>query len=168
MAAKAMRKVGVLAVMMALIAGTAQAQKHEETVKDWNVFTLEQGAEKTCYMVSAPTKKAGKFEKRGEPYMMVTHRGAKTDEVSVSVGFPYKVKSEIIVNIDGKLSRMFTKDELAWAYNEKSDNDIVALMKKSKQLVIKAEGQGANATAEDTYSLSGFTGAYKKMKELCK
>jgi invasion protein IalB len=150
------------------LASAASAQKLENVYKDWNVFTLNQGGAKTCYIASAPTKKTGNYKKRGEPYMLVTHRSSKVDEVSISSGYPYQQKGEVTVTVDkNKALKLFTKDDLAWAYNAKDDSKLVSLMKKGHHLKARGRSQ-LNTHSEDTYSLSGFTAAYNRMKRLCK
>lgn len=156
--------IAAVAVFAAL---PASAQKLEETFKDWKVITVEQEGKQVCYLHATPAKKSGSMSNRGEPYLLITSRGPKTDEVSISAGYPYKAKSEAVVKVDGKEFNIFTKDELAWAYNEKQDSEIVAAIKKGKQLVVSAQDQ-QGGSSQDTYALSGVSAAYKKMKELCK
>lgn len=163
---KALFSTAFLSVMLAATA--ASAQKLENVYKDWNVFTMKQGGGKVCYIASAPTDKKGTYKKRGEPYMLVTSRARDVDEVSISAGYPYAPKSEVEVLVDGKsVTKMFTKDDLAWAYTAKDDAAIVGQMKKGSKLIAKGKSQ-ASSTSEDTYSLNGFSAAYKRMKELCK
>jgi len=149
------------------IASAASAQKLENVYKDWNVFTMKQGGKKTCYIASAPTKKEGNYNKRGEPYILVTHRSSNVDEVSISSGYPYKRKSEVTVSVDKNSAiKLFTKDDLAWAYNAKDDSKLVGQMKKGYKLQAKGTSQ-LGTYSVDTYSLSGFTAAYNRMKRLC-
>lgn len=148
------------------LSSTAHAQQLDKTFSDWNVYTVTQDGSKICYMASAPTKKKGTYNKRGEPYLLVTHRSADSDEVSTSSGYPYKKDSEVSASLDGVLYKMFTKDELAWAYDEHQDQSMVSAMKRGMKLNIKGESQ-VGTTSEDLYSLKGFTSAYKRMKELC-
>jgi hypothetical protein len=161
--------VGTFSVIALLASGAAQAQILDEKFqdKDWKVFTLEKDGKKTCYIASSPTSKAGNVEKRNDPYVLVTHRSAKVDEVSISAGYGYKAKSELLLNVDGKTHKLFTKDDLAWAYSEKQDTEIVGLMKKGKKFSAKGESE-SGSTTEDEYTLKGFSAAYKRMKELCK
>lgn len=159
-----------LAVGAAVLVGVApaNAQKLENVYQQWNVFTLDQGGQRVCYIASAPSKEEGTFTNRGEPYLLVTHRSAKVDEVSLSAGYPFKGNSEVIVSIDGKQrAKLFTKDELAWAYSEKDDVELVQAMKKGGNLVAAGVSQ-KDTKSKDTYSLKGISSAYKRMKELCK
>lgn len=138
-----------------------------QTYGDWKVFTHKNGEKDVCYIASTPSKKAGNYSKRDEPFVLVTHRSAKIDEISVSSGFPYKKDSEVSLKLDKKDFKLFSQNDRAWAYDEKEDLQIVDRMAKGKTMIVK--GISPKGTfAEDTYSLSGFTKARRAMKDLCK
>lgn len=153
-------------VIVLMSASGAWAQKHDKTFNDWNTFTMTQGGKKVCYIASYPKKQEGNYNSRGEPYVLVTSRGAN-DEVSTSSGYPYKKDSEVTVNIDGKVYKLFTKGELAWAPDAKSDAQLVEAMKKGRKMTVRGTSQ-LDTYSEDSYSLSGVTAAYRRMKSLCK
>ncbi len=144
-------------------ASPAMAQKLVANYKDWSVFSHN----KLCYIGSSPIANKGNFSRRSDPYVLVTHRSKSVDEVSTSSGYPYKDGVEVTATIDGKKYKMFTQGEIAWAYDEKQDRKMVAAMKKGKRMNIRGTSQ-KDTWSEDTYSLFGFSAAYKKMKSLCK
>lgn len=167
---KTTEKTGVLALSLAIMvlsALPAAAQSLDRTYGAWNVFTMTQNGQKVCYMASYPRSQKGNYNKRGEPYVLVTHRGPSIDEVSVSSGYPYKVDSDVTVNIDGKVYKLFTKDDLAWAPDQSSDAKLVKSMKKGMNMEVRGNSR-LGTYSKDKYSLSGFTKAHKRMKQLCK
>lgn len=153
--------------ILSVFATTAQAQEFDSTHGDWSVFTVSKGGSKICYMASAPVQNTGNFSNRGEPYALVTHRDANTDEISVSSGFPYKDGSKVRMEIDGSKFELFTKDELAWAYDSEQDSRMVKALKKGNRMTVRGTSP-RDTYAIDTYSLRGVTAAYNKMKSLCK
>lgn len=156
-----------LFIVFAFTSIAASAQTLHQTFGDWKVFTHKDGAKELCYIASTPKKKAGDYSKRDEPFVLVTHRTAKTDEISVSSGFTYKKDSEVSLKIDKKDFKLFSQNDRAWAYDEKEDTQIIDRMAKGKQMVVK--GTSPKGTyAEDSYSLAGFTKAQRAMKNLCK
>lgn len=163
-------RLGVLASVVFLGVFSVQgavAQQLDNTYTDWSVFTLNQSGKKVCYIASAPKQKAGNYNKRGEPYVLVTHIGPAVDEASASSGYPYKEGSEVQFAVGSQQFKMFTKGELAWAYDSSQDTNIVQNMKKGMDLTVK--GTSARGTySTDTYSLRGFSKAYDRMKALCK
>lgn len=168
-----MKKIFLL-FLLTIISATpvnSSAQQLQKSYQDWNVFTLSNKGEKMCYIASVPKKKAGNYKKRGEPYLIVTHRSKSVDEVSASSGYPYKQGSTVAVEFDKKSKfDLFTTVEVpdvAWARDSEEDSKIVKAMVKGLDLMIKGNSKlGTNST--DTYSLRGFTRAYRHMKKACK
>jgi invasion protein IalB len=160
--------ISILAFALAFGAAHAHAQQFDKAFKDWNVFSIDQNGQKTCYIASAPTKKDGNTQTRDEPYMLVTSRSAAVDEVSVSSGYPYKEKSEVDIKVDkNRATKFFSKDSLAWAYTEDADKEMVRQMRKGSKMLVSGTSEKGTKSS-DTYSLSGFGNAYDRMKELCK
>lgn len=164
-----MKKQQILLGLCLMLVGGAQAQAQQlhQSSGDWRVFTAGEGAQKQCYIASVPIKKTGNYAARGEPFVMVTHRGAVTDEVSVSSGYPYKEKSQVSLTIDSRRYDLFTQGDRGWAYDEAQDKNIAGAMMKGSQMVVKGTSQKGTFSS-DTYSLSGFTAALNKMKTLCR
>lgn len=149
------------------ISSSVFAQNLDSTHGKWAVYTMTQGGKKVCYIASAPIREGGNWNNRGERYLLVTHRNKSVDEVSVSSGYPYKIKSEVELVIDGsKKYKMFTQGELAWAYDQKTDEKIINDMKKGANLTAKGYSR-LGTYSIDTYSLMGITAAYNRMKQLC-
>lgn len=162
-----MRLVSCFFIVLSLfLTASAQAQTLQGTYGDWKVFTHTENGRKLCYIASTPKKKTGNYTKRGEPFVLVTHRSPVIDEVSVSSGFPYKKGSEVAVAVDKLPHALFTEGERAWAYDEKGDAQLVRHMAGGARLVIKGVSE-KGTKAEDTYSLDGFTKARRTMKTLC-
>lgn len=150
-----------------MLAASAHAQQLHQTSGDWRVFTAGEGAQRQCYIASVPIKKTGNYAARGEPFVMITHRGAVADEVSVSSGYPYKEQSQVSLTIDSRRYDLFTQGDRGWAYDEQQDKNIAGAMMKGSQMEVKGTSQKGTFSS-DTYSLSGFTAALNKMKTLCR
>lgn len=162
---------GLALIFLSFSVSSVQAQQLLKTFNDWSVFQVQKEGEKLCYIATTPKKKAGSYKSRGEPYLLVTHRSKTIDEVSVSAGYPYKQGSVVKFTVDKKTNfDLFTTvevEDVAWAKDSAEDEAIVEAMKKGYELVVKANSQ-KDSNSTDTYSLRGFTGAYKHMKSSCK
>lgn len=145
----------------------AGAQKLQKEYFDWSVYTYEQSGKKMCYILSFPTQKTGNYSHRGDPYVMVTHINAATDQFSTTGGYNYKPKTEPTVSIDRTTYKLsLTKDETAWPKTTFYDNLLVQKMKKANKMTVT--GTSVKGTySKDTYSLRGFTKAYQHMKRDC-
>jgi hypothetical protein len=145
----------------------ANAQQLLAHYEDWRVFTVQRESKKVCYLASLPSKQEGNFNKRSDPYLLVTDKGGALDEISLSSGYPYKEGSEVTLSFGNKRYALFTKEELAWSYDELGDKAIVKEMIRNNSLSAKGVSwKGTHST--DTYSLKGFTQAHRHMKRECK
>ncbi len=161
---------GVFAVFLPLCALPAGAAEAEviDNFQDWTAFAEKEGGKKVCYMASAPEKAEGKYKKRDDPYVLVTHRPAEKSigVVSVRAGYTYKKDSEVELNIDGQRFTLFTDAGGAWARDTKTDRALVRAMKGGLSMIIAGiSGRGTLTT--DTYSLNGFTAAYNAITKAC-
>jgi len=154
----------------AVTTANAAAPKLLGTHKDWSALMLVQGGEKQCYMVSEPKAKSPKGVRRGKVYLMVTHWPAReiTNEVSIVTGYPYKKGSEVKATIrKSKTFTLFTSEDRAWANNAKEDQAMVKALKAGAS--VTATGTSVRDTVtKDTYSLRGFTAAYRAISKACK
>ncbi|MBO5442715.1 MAG: invasion associated locus B family protein [Alphaproteobacteria bacterium] len=137
---------------------------------DWVAYYHKDAGGIVCYMASAPKRDEGKYTKRGDIYAVVTHRpGEKSfDVVNFVAGYTFKPGSKVTVKI-GKttISRLFTSEDKAWAVSDKVDKELVNAMKKGERMIVHGvSSKGTNT--KDTYSLAGFTGAYKAISSKCK
>jgi invasion protein IalB len=100
----------------------------------------------------------------------VTHRPAEKsfDVVNFVAGYTYKNGSQVVVKI-GKdtFTRLFTDGDKAWAIDDKADKELVAAMKRGQRMIVDGVSSKGTAT-KDTYSLKGFSGAYKAISSKCK
>ncbi len=158
------------ALIWCLTASEAQAQSIERIgdFSNWSAFKYLDDGNPICFMASEPTKAEGKYSKRGEIHAMVTHRPAenRVDEVSIQAGYEYKEAQPVEVQV-GKLKvRLFTEGESAWTVDKAADRKLVEAMIKGNTMVVQGTSARGNNT-KDTYSLSGFTRAYRAIKQAC-
>ncbi len=154
-----------LAILL-LMTSPALAQQLVASYESWRVFTVAQDGNNVCYIASVPTKQEGSFSKRGDPYVIVTHKHRNLEEVSVSSGYPYKEREDAAIVFGQTRFSLFIKGELAWAYDEAADKNIVkAMVRNNEMQVLGTSWKGTKSV--DTYSLRGFTQAHRHMKGLC-
>ena len=163
-----MRKILFLAAFISCFYSYLDAisQTLRGTFVDWSVFTIKQADKTICYMAAVPIKRDGSYNKRGDPYFLVTNVDNDIEEISVSGGFYFKKNSDVELSFGLKKYSMFTYDNLAWANNKSDDIDIVRDMRNSEDVIVTGIARD-NTYSVDTYSLVGFVEAYTKMKELC-
>lgn len=136
--------------------------------KDWTSYSYSENGHKVCFITSVPKKAEGKYKKRGDIYLIVSHRtGEKRwDEVSVQTGYAYKKDSEATLNIGKTRYNFFTAGDSAWAYDLGDDKKVINSMVKGSNLIVN--GVSARGTkTKDTYSLRGFSAAYRSINQAC-
>lgn len=152
------------------IAAPAQAPKLLGEYDDWVAYYYQDASGLTCYMASTPKKDEGKYTKRGDIYTVITHRPADKsfDVVNINAGYTYKPDSDVVIKIGNKtFDKLFVSGDKAWATSDKTDRDIVEAMKRGSRMIIHGTSSKGTAT-KDTYSLSGFSQAYKAISNKCK
>ena len=156
------------ALVLCAVPTLAQGAKLIDVFNEWSAFVEDEKGKPTCYAGSLPKKTEGKYTKRGDALILVTHRPAEKsfDVVSIQAGYIYRKESEVEVTIGGQRFELFVKGGNAWAKDSKSDRLMVAAMKGGKSMVVKGTSSRGTLTT-DTYSLSGFTAAYGTMGKAC-
>jgi len=159
--------------LLAFFWGIATAKAAQPTLMgeygDWIAYYYRDNAGAVCYMASAPKKDEGKYSKRGDIYVVVTHRPNEKsfDVVNINTGYPYKKNSEAEMKIGAQTFKLFTNGDKAWAMTIADDKAIVAAMKRGSRMIVN--GTSAKGTkTKDTYSLNGFSSAYKAISNKCK
>jgi hypothetical protein len=162
--------------LLGAIPTSAQSAESDNTEKDLGVFGdwhaqsfEEQKGRKTCVMWSQPIKSRGKYRKRGEIYMYVTHRPwtKKNNVVSFLAGYNYKKDSEARALVGGAKFVLFTDKDVAWARNATQDKALVGAMRRGTTMTLDGLS-GRSTRTTDIYSLTGFSKAHDVINRACK
>ena len=136
-----------------------------------NLYSIEVGkwsffVEDTyCYIVSAPTKEEGDYTKRGDVYVLVYRINKSPDQVvEISSGYNYDESKPVIVKIDQKSFKFFSKEDSAWTKEE--DKKVILSMQKGIKMIIQGYSFKGTLTT-DTYTLKGFTSSFNQLSKDC-
>jgi len=135
----------------------------------WTGVKEMEGGKPVCVLSSKPQKAEGKYAKRGAIFALITHRPAekRLGEVGFQAGYTFKKGSETTVTIDGKTTfKLFTNRDFAWTKDAKMDRQIAAAMRAGGTMIVNGTSSRGTRT-RDTYSLKGFTAAYKAINKAC-
>ena len=135
---------------------------------DWSAYVVERSGNKTCYMVSKPTKDEGNYTRRGDIFVLVTNDPSSgTDgEVSFVAGYTYRAESDVTVQIGGTSFELFTNGDRAWTRGPEEDAVLVEAMVKGADMTVKGYSSRGTLTT-DTYSLRGFTATKRMIDRAC-
>lgn len=161
----------LLSALTGLMLATAPLSAHAQAKADflgafgnWEAYSTDAGG-KLCYIAAVPTKSEGKYTRRGVIFLLVSHRPQdnSTGVVSLEAGYSYGPKSKITAKIGGKSYAMFPDGGHSFAYE---DAPLVNAMIRGSDIVIQGTSSRGTLTT-DTFSLTGFTAAYKAASTAC-
>ncbi len=165
--------ISLLAVLLVCTSGVQAASNKKleilGTFGDWTAYSANEKSGKLCYMASVPQKSEGKYKRRGDVILIVAHRPKEKsyNVVSLTTGYTYKAGSTATVQVDKqKPIELFTHEDTAWGNDSKTDAKIVRQMKAGNKAVFKGKSSLGTLTT-DTFSLTGFTKAYRAMSNAC-
>ena len=120
-------------------------------------------------MGAEPQKTQGKYTKRGQTFLLITHRPSEKSKnvISLRAGYTYKKSSEVKMVIGKERFELFTNGQWAFAADAGTDNKLVKSMIRGAELIVRGVSSRGTKTT-DTYSLKGFTAAYKAIGKACK
>ena len=136
---------------------------------DWSAYFYKDTVGTVCYAASIPKKDEGKYSQRGDIYATVTHRPHEKsfDVVNFVAGYNYKPGTKVEVKIGEKaITKLFADKDKAWAMNDAIDKELVEVMKRGQRMIIHGTSSKGTDT-KDTYSLRGFSSAYKAISAKC-
>lgn len=168
-AAGSLAALGAAVLLLAATGAPAAEPKRVGGSDAWAAYQAGSGKKRICFVHGAPRESKGKYKRRGKTYLQVTHRpGEKVRNVaSITAGYIYKKGSRVDVVIDKRKYSLFTHGDTAWAEDGKTDRAIVKALIRGREMTVKARST-RNTLTTDTYSLSGFTKAYKAASKACK
>ena len=137
---------------------------------DWRAHHFTEDGKRVCTMWTQPKKAEGKYKRRGEIFALVNHRTAekRIGIVSFEMGYPVASGQEIAVSIDGgRQVRLPASGSLVWHDSPKVNRRLVKEMKGGAKMVVTGRSKRGTKTV-DTYSLKGFTAAYKAISKACR
>lgn len=139
------------------------------TYGSWTAYTYTDSTGKICYMASEPEKSTGKYKKRDDVFLMVTHRPNDQifDVVNVVAGYTYRRGSKPAIAVDKKRGiTLVPHDNTAWGHDNNTDKRLVEQMHSGSQAVLTGtSARGTDTT--DTFSLKGFAKAYADISMAC-
>ena len=137
---------------------------------NWNAETyVESKNKKTCHIWSRPIKKKGKYRKRGDVALYVTHRPwlKVKNQISVLAGYTYKKDSEPRALIGGTKFLFFTEKDVAWLQTAEQDQALVNAMRRGRTMTLDGLSSRSTRTT-DIYSLTGFSAAHNAISKACR
>jgi len=160
---------GLVLFVVPLTVSAGSAPKTVGTFKAWNAATYTDDGTQVCYMVSRPADSEPKNVNRGDIYFMVTRRAGKKqkDQVSLRIGYTFKADSPAEVRIRSQVFNLSTSEQYAWPPDDTTGSRLITAMRRGKEMTVQGVSSRGTQTT-DSYSLLGFTAAYKAIGKACR
>ena len=164
-----MRLLRWIAVLLPLLAARVAVADVIGVYRDWVAVTSTDGNEKTCMMWSQPKQSEGHKGKREEAFAFVTHQPAekRLNRVSFETGYRIGKPNALEARIGQKRFKLNASGSGAWTRSSDEDAALIEAMRAGNTMTVTANGPGGEQV-KDSYSLLGFTAAYKAISAACK
>src|SRR5262252_8595675 len=141
------------------------------TYGDWGAYTASPNGKKICFALAKPVKMetVPANRPRDAAYLFISSRPTEKvkDEVSVIIGYGFKLNSDATIETGGANYAMYTQNDGAWIKNAAEESKLIDAMRKGNDVVVKGVSARGTATS-DTYSLKGLAQALDKVTEECR
>jgi hypothetical protein len=161
-----------LILPLALLAAPVQAQQAAPTAigtfQDWQAATFTEGGNKVCYAFTRAGRSQPNVPNRGEVVLTVTHRQGSRDQVAVRAGYTYPAGAEPAGTVEASAGNVslafFTAGDAAFARDRAE-----AIQGFQRGRAFRLQGPGPRGgTVTDTFSLMGFSAAYRAISDACR
>lgn len=155
-----------------LAAAPALAQQAGPTsigvFQDWQAATLTEGGGKVCYAFTRASRSQPNVANRGEVVLTVTHRPNSRDQVAVRAGYTYPSGAEPAGTVEASSGNarlaFFTAGDAAFVRDRA---EAIEAFRRGRALRVQGPGP-RGGTVTDTFSLLGFSAAYRAISDACK
>jgi hypothetical protein len=128
---------------------------------DWIAATHQEGGQPLCYAFTRAQSSAPALPGRGPVILTVTERSSGRDAVAIEAGFSYAANATVTVQVDQTGLEFYTSGRNAFARDGKA---AVAAFGRSSRAIARSP---APKEVTDTFSLKGFSDAYKAIVKAC-
>ncbi|HYP63203.1 MAG TPA: hypothetical protein VEQ16_04910 [Acidocella sp.] len=160
----AMAAITILTPLAAQAAGPVPLGPNKGHYGEWIAASYGTGADKICYAFTKAIRTRPHISSRGIPMLTVTERHGSRDEISLTPGYKYP-KNPVITLQAGKTKIPFDVQDNV-GFTDNVSPALAAFTGESTATATSSGPKGAK-TVTDTYSLNGFSAAYKAIVKAC-
>lgn len=167
------RRVGLMAAaLLAAVVAVGPAAATEVArigvYGSWSAYTYEEQGNKVCYMASRPLSSRGDYTKRGDVFLLVSHRPGEGsfDVVNMVAGYPYADGVDVEVKAGDATFSLYAQGDRAWTRSPEDDRRLSRAIAYQKTVEVRGVSSRGTETL-DTFSLRGSLDAYKAISKAC-
>jgi invasion protein IalB len=160
----AIAAIAILTPLAVQAAGPSPIGPNKGRYGDWIAATYGSGSEKICYAFTMAIHTRPHISSRGIPMLTVTERHGSRDEISLTPGYKYPRNPTISLQA-GKTKIPFDVQDNV-GFTDNVSPALAAFTNESTATAISSGPKGTK-TVTDSYSLNGFSAAYKAIVKAC-
>ncbi len=130
---------------------------------DWTAASYGAGSAKACYAFTTAKTSDPALAGRGAVQLTVTQRKSAADEVTIAAGYTYPKTPTVTLTVGTTALDFYTQDQTAFTA---SGAAAISAFQAGATAVAKSSAPHGK-TVTDTFSLTGFSGAYGALKKAC-
>lgn len=158
---------GIAALVLTCTNSVANDPKLVKTFGDWSVYTYQDEKGTVCYLSAKPKKSEGNYKQRGDVRALLTLKpNGDGGTINLVAGYTYPANGKVTVHLAQQKFTLFTKDDGAWALDDKTDKTMLLAMAIGQQMIVKGKSDKGTETT-DNYSMKGFADAYQAAAKAC-
>ena len=91
----------------------AKKVEHIGVFDDWNAYIFNSKKDKVCYVASQPLKSSGEYQRRGDVFLIISHRPDEQlfDVLTYVAGYTYLPRSEVLFRVGNVKANLFTSED---------------------------------------------------------
>jgi hypothetical protein len=160
----AMAAIAILTPLAAQAAGPVPLGPNKGQYGDWIAASYGTGVDKVCYAFTKPIRTRPAISSRGTPMLTVTERHGSRDEISLTPGYVYPRKPVISLQAGRSKIPFYVQDNVAFT---DAVSPALAAFTRENSAIATSSGPKGGKIVTDSYSLNGFTAAYKAITKAC-
>jgi len=133
------------------------------TFGDWIAASYGSGSGEACYAFTTAKSSSPALAGRGAVQLTVTRRNQAPAEVTIAAGYTYPNSPTVTLTIGSSAIDFYTQGQTA--FTTSGDAAIADFEAGATATAISSAPHGKKVT--DTFSLTGFSGAYGAIKKAC-
>jgi hypothetical protein len=144
-------------------ATTTSEPKAIGTFGDWIAATYREAGQLICFAITRPKSSSPRLARRGGVILSVAHRPSERNIVAMDAGFLFANNATVTMQAGSLRLKFHTLKQGAFAKNGLA---AVSALKSEDRAIVRSRGP-RNEKIVDTFSLKGFSAAYRAISQEC-
>ena len=137
--------------------------------ESWKVYVTPKSDTQVCFMRAMPIEIKTKISQRSQPFFFITYKPSEAtkEELSIIMGVSLKENAPAVLSSGRIEFPLLSQGANLWIKNAPEETKVLNFLTKTNIVTVKATSAETDTVLQDIYKISGFSQAFKKLKEVC-